>query len=148
MPRRLWSAERKIFAQNNVFLQLFEMENQCGVDTRAKFLKRLQRLAERRLVRDQQAGRAEIGERSPFRHAQPQRDAPRRLCAALQQTNGRQCGNKLFGIEQQVGGEPLLLQQPARIDAETRHDFKIAGERRRPDIFRHPLSLRTQLGTK
>lgn len=109
------------------------MQDQRGINARTKFAERLQSVSQGWLVRNQQAGRPQIGQGPPLCHSQAQRDAIGGLCATLQQSHCRQGRDQMFGIDQQVGGQPLFAQERGGVDTERRHGFKIAGQRRNAD---------------
>ena len=90
--------EREIFADENAVAVIVQMQDQSGIDAIAVEHQCRKCGAKRGLVRDQQAGRTQIGNAPAFGHSQAKSRAFSHFCCAFEQPDCRPGGDHLFGI--------------------------------------------------
>ncbi|MNP20896.1 hypothetical protein D3C76_1134930 [compost metagenome] len=127
-----------LLADDHHIADLLDMQGQGFIEQVAVLDDGLQRVAQGRLVGDEQADRAEVGELPRFGHAQAEGGAVAQAGRFLQQLDRQGGGDALLRIGGQQGlAETGLAQQLAGIQAEVPGHFEVVGQGGNTNSGRH-----------
>ncbi|MCY1285316.1 hypothetical protein D9M70_342480 [compost metagenome] len=96
-----------------------------------------QRLAQGRLVADQQPYRPEVGQQARFGHAQTETFVSRQGCGRVQQSPDALPRDHQVRLAQDAGTQAGVKEHPRRIQSGSQGDLAVVGEGRSADKRRH-----------
>ena len=141
LPRIHRLVKREMLAQEDRFLMVFDLQIEVGVDPTAIFGEDVERVAERRLVNDQQADQAEVRKLPMLGHSEAKGHASRCVGAVFQQVDDRSGREHLFGVVHHRSRQARALQHRRDVELQFACDGEIAGQRCRPDELHSTLSV-------
>ncbi|MOA07414.1 hypothetical protein D3C78_1271070 [compost metagenome] len=118
------------FAHDHQLAVLLDVDRQRLVDQVAVAGDGVERVAQGRLVGEQQADRAEVGELARFGHAQAEVLAVAGVGRVFQQGHGGGGGDALFGVVEDRQAEAGVAQLLLRVQAQVAGHFQVIGQSR------------------
>ena len=119
-----------MLAQEDRVAMVLDLKREVGIDPVAEFDEHFERLAQRRLVDDQQADHAEVRDRRRSAAIlSPKVMQPEASALSSRSRTAERAGMHLFGIAQHGTGQAGLAQQRRDVEAELFGDGEIAGQR-------------------